>query len=316
MGFLDKFFRRHPGPPPPPMKVERVSFRDLTQGQLNDLALMMPMTIDHLRSAPEAIVNLHGLSRMFEPEPGLIRGLTEIQYRELREIQEVFWTAHDARDSKKSLSLYLRCVERAPWHCQALYGAGLSFWAQGDEKRAFAYLKQAIDLAPQDESIRTSFARVAGMVSQAAPRGDEQGGVALTSASPTPPPAPSISGTTGTCAPPLAGHQNVSTEECGHLVQELISIGSVPKILRGQGSEPFFWHPPGEGIGPTGQWDPRTREIGELLYRRSGNRLKLMRDAHERIVATLGPLAGHALSAHWDEIGTAEQDAGGECWMH
>ena len=101
------------------------------------------------------------------------------------------------------------------------------------------------------------------------------------------------------------------------LTAELISIGSIPKIKGRQGSQPFFWRPEGEGVGPARSWDARTREIGEQLYSLEDGSLDAMRRAHEKVVATLGPMAGHALSAHWHEIGEQQwQDGNGECWMH
>ena len=101
------------------------------------------------------------------------------------------------------------------------------------------------------------------------------------------------------------------------LVSELIRIGSVPKLKGGLGSEPFFWRPEVEGVGPIEEWDPRTREIGEELYRKGDGSIGLMRQAHERVVAALGAMAGHALSAHWDNIGLENyMEAGKECWLH
>ena len=102
-----------------------------------------------------------------------------------------------------------------------------------------------------------------------------------------------------------------------NLSAELIKIGSIPKIKGGQGSEPFFWRPESEGIGPNKAWDPRTRDIGEHLHRLGNGSLDLMHQAHEKVVVALGPMAGHALSAHWHEIGEQRWQAGdGECWMH
>jgi hypothetical protein len=115
----------------------------------------------------------------------------------------------------------------------------------------------------------------------------------------------------------MAFRKKSNKADVGSLAAELIKIGSTPKIKGGQGSEPFFWRPDGEGVGPNKAWDPRTREIGEQLYRLGEGSLDLMRQAHEKVVGALGPMAGHALSAHWDEIGEQEWQAGrGECWTH
>jgi hypothetical protein len=101
------------------------------------------------------------------------------------------------------------------------------------------------------------------------------------------------------------------------LTEELVRIGKQPHIRGGEGSEPYFWRPPGKGIGPTKSWDARTRAIGEELHARGKGSLALMLLAHEAVVEALGPLAGHALSAHWHEVGLEAWQAGrGECWLH
>jgi tetratricopeptide (TPR) repeat protein len=154
MGFLDKLFGKKPAPPAG--APDKGLFKDLTQQQLNSLASMMPMMMDVVRSPGKATVVVSGMS---EPDAHLVRGLTDVQYGELREIQEIFRSATKAEDSQK-LSLYLRCVERAPWHCHALKSVGVRYYMQGDKKHAFEYLKRAIDLAPDDEEIRANFQHV------------------------------------------------------------------------------------------------------------------------------------------------------------
>ena len=105
--------------------------------------------------------------------------------------------------------------------------------------------------------------------------------------------------------------------DAASLAAELVKIGSTPKIKGGEGSESYFWRPQGEGVGPNKAWDARTRQIGEDLYSLGDGSLDLMRQAHEHVVSALGRMAGHALSAHWHNIGEQEWQAGkGECWMH
>jgi hypothetical protein len=114
--------------------------------------------------------------------------------------------------------------------------------------------------------------------------------------------------------PYISGHNKVKARE---LLDELIEIGSTPKIKNGEGSQPYFWRPQGEGIGPNKSWDERTRKIGEELHQLGNGSLDLMYQAHENVVNELGPLAGLALSAHWHNVGEqAWQSGNGECWMN
>ncbi len=151
MGFFNKLFRRKPARPK--TKPDLGVFGNLTQQELNSLASMMPMMMDAVRSPGNKTVIVSDLS---ESEAQLLRRLTDTQYTELREIQEIFRSAVKAGDSQK-LSLYLQCVEHAPWHCHALKSVGVRYYMQGDKESAFLYLKQAISLAPNDQEIRTNF---------------------------------------------------------------------------------------------------------------------------------------------------------------
>ena len=154
MGFLDKLFGKHSTLPT--ANPDKGAFQNLTQHQLNGLASIMPMVMDVVRSPGEAFVIVDDIS---ESDVHHLRSLTDAQFLELREIQEIFRSAVNADDSQK-LALYLRCVERAPWHCHALKSVGVRYYMQGDKKRAFEYLKQAIHLAPDDQEIRANFQHV------------------------------------------------------------------------------------------------------------------------------------------------------------
>ncbi len=95
------------------------------------------------------------------------------------------------------------------------------------------------------------------------------------------------------------------------LVSELISIGRQTR-----NNDTFFYRPKGEGIGPFGNWDPRTREIGQELYRMGGNKIQLMLNAHRRVVEVLGYASGSCLESHWHEIGVDEwKQRKGEAWL-
>lgn len=97
-------------------------------------------------------------------------------------------------------------------------------------------------------------------------------------------------------------------------IDELIAIGRVPKITVGAESERFYWLPPGQGIGPVEQWDPRVREIGAALHLHGARSVREMQIAHQAVVDALGGMAGHALSAQWHGIG--EEDETGDVWYH
>ncbi|MBK6876396.1 MAG: hypothetical protein IPG99_08060 [Ignavibacteria bacterium] len=91
-------------------------FFNLTQDQLNNLASMMPMVLDLVRSPGKATIFINNMS---EDDVSLVRSLTDFQFSELREIQGLIESAMRA-DNRNKLNLYLECIERAPWHCHAL----------------------------------------------------------------------------------------------------------------------------------------------------------------------------------------------------
>jgi hypothetical protein len=94
---------------------------------------------------------------------------------------------------------------------------------------------------------------------------------------------------------------------------ELVERGRSTRTY--DGGDSYYFRPKGEGIGPMENWDPRTREIGEALYRMADNKLGLMQDAHARVVESLGPIAGRCLEANWDRTGEDQWAKGmGQVW--
>jgi hypothetical protein len=97
-------------------------------------------------------------------------------------------------------------------------------------------------------------------------------------------------------------------------VEELITIGKRTKTFNE--GDTYYFRPKGEGIGLGKDWDARTREIGEELYKMGANKIQLMQNAHQRVVQVLGPIAGRCLEAHWHEIGLNQWKQGkGESWL-
>jgi len=99
-----------------------------------------------------------------------------------------------------------------------------------------------------------------------------------------------------------------------NLVSELIEIGKSTKTFNE--GDTYFFRSRGEGVGPGDNWDFRTREIGEELYKKGGFKIQLMQEAHIGVVKALGPVAGRCLEAHWHEIGLEQWKQGkGEVWL-
>jgi|GEM_PF-2349328 len=97
------------------------------------------------------------------------------------------------------------------------------------------------------------------------------------------------------------------------LVAELIEIGKNTKSFNE--GDTYYYRRKGEGIGLGEDWDARTREIGDELYRMGANKIQLMQEAHNSVVKVLGSIAGRCLEAHWHEIGMEQWRQGkGECW--
>ena len=151
MKLFDKLFGK------PTANLPIGHFCNLVQQELNILASMLPMAMDLIRSPGNATVIIQDISAS---QATIVRGLTEAQYKELREIQEIFRLATVAPGNTEKLKLYLRCIERAPWHCYALKSAGVCYYIAGDKRRACDYLKRAVELSPDDENIRTNYQRV------------------------------------------------------------------------------------------------------------------------------------------------------------
>ncbi len=107
-------------------------------------------------------------------------------------------------------------------------------------------------------------------------------------------------------------NEHEATFEC--LVAELIEIGKNTKSFNE--GDTYYYRRKGEGIGLGEDWDARTREIGDELYRMGANKIQLMQEAHNSVVKVLGSIAGRCLGAHWHEIGKEQWKQGkGECWL-
>ena len=152
-----------------PAIVDRGHFSNFSQQDLNNLASLLPMKMDFSRDTirslgkKDTVVYLAtSESEVSEEIVGerLVQSLTDSQYKELREIQEIFRLAVNAGSNGEKLKLYLQCVERAPWHCYALKSAGVCYYMIGDNRRACDYLKRAVELSPDDENIRTNYQRI------------------------------------------------------------------------------------------------------------------------------------------------------------
>lgn len=72
------------------------------------------------------------------------------------------------------------------------------------------------------------------------------------------------------------------------LADEIVKIGSKPKIKGGEGSELYFWRPKGEGVGQNEAWGARTRQIGGEALPSRQRILDLMFQAHEHVASVLG----------------------------
>lgn len=108
-----------------------------------------------------------------------------------------------------------------------------------------------------------------------------------------------------------------SKDSVGSLVAELIEIGIRTKRYAVEYEDYiYYFRPKGEGIGPDKDWDARTREIGEELYRMGEAKIQLMQKAYSSVIKVLGPLAGRYLEALWHEIGLEQCRQGkGEIWL-
>jgi hypothetical protein len=109
----------------------------------------------------------------------------------------------------------------------------------------------------------------------------------------------------------------ISNNSVGPLVAELIEIGiRTKRYVSEYEGYIYYFRPKGEGIGPDKDWDARTREIGEELYRLGEGKIQLMQNGHSSVIKILGPLAGRYLEAHWHEIGLEQFRQGkGEVWL-
>lgn len=137
MGLFDRLFGKDSTTPT--ANPAKGVFSNFTQEQLNTLASMLPGAMDLVRSPGNATVVIRGMS---EAEGHLVQSLTDTQYKELREIQEIYRSALNAKDDKEKLKLYLRCLARALWHCYATKSVGVCYYMAGDKGRHTSILSE------------------------------------------------------------------------------------------------------------------------------------------------------------------------------
>lgn len=130
----------------------------LSQGQLSSLASLMPMVLEMVRvPRPGKTIVAQDVT---EADVLLIRSLSDDQFKELMEVQEVFRRGQSEADATERLRLYQGLASRAPWHPYAIKSLGVCHYVAGDRRKAHQYLKQAAQLAPDDTSIRENLRRV------------------------------------------------------------------------------------------------------------------------------------------------------------
>lgn len=155
MGFFSRIFGRNdpvalPSIPEP--------FSTLSQSQLNNLASILPMTLKLVRT-PSTGQGIF-IGDIDDADVKLVRSLSDEQFDELTEIQEIFRQAQNEEDATEKLNYYKILAKKAPWHPIAFKSLGVCYYIAGDRNKAYQYLKQAIQLAPNDENICANFQRV------------------------------------------------------------------------------------------------------------------------------------------------------------
>jgi tetratricopeptide (TPR) repeat protein len=154
MRIIDRLFKRgKPDVNPTPANP----FRDVPQAQLNNLASILPMVLELIRVPHSQTIIIQDLA---EAQVHFVRSLSDAQFTQLMEIQEMFRKAQLESDSAKKLKLYEDIVERAPWHAYAAKSLGVVYYMTGNRRKALELLKRAAVLAPNDANILTNLRRV------------------------------------------------------------------------------------------------------------------------------------------------------------
>ncbi len=125
-------------------------FSSIRQTELNNLASILPMTLKIIRDPGRSTAILPNMS---ESDQRLIESLSEAQFRELLEIQELFASAQRTESYSEKLALYDRCFSRAPWHYLAAKSLGVCYHMNGEIAKAHGYLKESLGMAPNDAEV-------------------------------------------------------------------------------------------------------------------------------------------------------------------
>jgi hypothetical protein len=170
MGFFNSLFGKRSMASP--SSVGNGIFSNLSQPPLNHLASLPPVHLADLRSMP----SFDDASESNSPEDiwsqRLVKSLTDTQYNELRAIQNLFWAATVAATIEEKLKLSLQCIERAPWHIQAIKDVGVIYSMAGSGmgiklgegvpwfELASGYMKRCIELKKDDVHNRANEQRI------------------------------------------------------------------------------------------------------------------------------------------------------------
>jgi TPR repeat protein len=134
------------------------SLSNLPQTHLTTLASMVPSVLEIVRVPhPSQTIFIEDVG---ESDVQLVRSLSEEQFKELLEVQDVFRVAQIEGDAARKLKLYQGIVDRAPWHPYATKSLGVCHYMGGNRKKAHEYLKKAAQLAPDDANILQNLRRV------------------------------------------------------------------------------------------------------------------------------------------------------------